>query len=65
MRRRLLGFIAAAVLAVLGVMGPAAQAAVSDVDVETCTKGGGTSEYESATGLWTCIDGRYNGEPIK
>ncbi|MFD9305449.1 hypothetical protein ACFWCB_22820 [Streptomyces sp. NPDC060048] len=65
MRTRLLGFITAVVLAVLGAMSPAAQAAVSDVDVNTCTKGGGSSEYESATGLWTCIGGAHDSEPIK
>ncbi|MCX5146630.1 hypothetical protein OHB36_07465 [Streptomyces sp. NBC_00320] len=68
MRKRLLGFIAALMLAVLGLMGPAAQAAVSvsvpAVDEPKCMKAKGTVEYESATGLWTCIGGTYDGEPI-
>ncbi|MEV0410454.1 hypothetical protein AB0I68_06455 [Streptomyces sp. NPDC050448] len=65
MRTRLLGFTAAVILAVLGVMSPAAQAAVPAVDAHTCTDvGKGSVEYNSATGLWTCIGGKYDGEPI-
>ncbi len=66
MRARLLGFTVALVLTALGLIGPAAQAAapLPRVDEKTCTEGHGTVEYDSATGLWTCIDGKYDGEPI-
>ncbi|MEV6727467.1 MULTISPECIES: hypothetical protein [unclassified Streptomyces] len=64
MHTRLLGFAAAVILAVLGVMSPAAQAAAPAVDAPTCLAGRGTVEYNSATGLWTCIDGEHDGEPI-
>ncbi|MEU6867263.1 hypothetical protein ABZ924_29125 [Streptomyces sp. NPDC046876] len=66
MRRRLLGFAAAVALAALGITCPvAAQAAVTPaVDARTCTAHHGSVEYDSATGLWTCIGGTYDGEPI-
>lgn len=64
MRTRLLGFATAVILAVLGIMSPAAQAAAPAVDTPTCLAGTGTVEYNSATGLWTCIGGEHDGEPI-
>lgn len=60
MRTRLLGFTAAVILAALGAMGPVAQAA----DGPTCVAGHGTVEYDSSTGLWTCMGGKHDGEPI-
>ncbi|MEV6954400.1 hypothetical protein [Streptomyces sp. NPDC051183] len=65
MRARLLGFAAAVVLAALGVIGPVAQAAVPAIDGPTCVADKvGKVEYDSSTGLWTCIGGKYDGEPI-
>ncbi|MEU9177991.1 hypothetical protein AB0C90_14205 [Streptomyces sp. NPDC048550] len=64
MRTRLFGFVAAVVLAVLGVMSPATQAAVPAVGGPACTAAHGSVEYNSATGLWTCIGGSHDGEPI-
>ncbi|MCM9082644.1 MULTISPECIES: hypothetical protein [Streptomyces] len=64
MRTRLLGFVAAVVLAALGALAPAAQAAVPAIDGQTCMDGGGTVEYESAQGSWICVDGSYNNKPI-
>ncbi|MFG2985207.1 hypothetical protein ACGFYQ_28765 [Streptomyces sp. NPDC048258] len=64
MRRRLLGFTAAVILTALGAMGSVAQAAVPGVDGQTCMSGGGTVEYDSDTGRWICVDGKYNDEPI-
>lgn len=64
MRTRLLGFTAAVILAVLGAVGPVAQAAVSGVDGHKCMSNGGEVKYDSGTGLWTCIGGKYDGEPI-
>ncbi|MCX4628746.1 hypothetical protein [Streptomyces sp. NBC_01443] len=64
MRTRLLGFTAAVILAVFGAMSPAAHASLPAPDVPTCTQGGGTAEYNAATGQWTCIGGSHNGEPI-
>ncbi|MFE4639242.1 hypothetical protein ACFRJ1_38480 [Streptomyces sp. NPDC056773] len=68
MRRRILGFTAALVLAVLGTAAPGAQAAVPVVTGPECERqtanGKGAVEYDSATGLWTCIGGWYDGEPI-
>lgn len=67
MRTRLLGFSAAVVVAVLALLGPAAQAATPGpgVDAQTCVSGGGSVEYDSATGQWTCVGGTYNTTPIK
>ncbi|MFD9407827.1 hypothetical protein ACFWBN_12550 [Streptomyces sp. NPDC059989] len=64
MRTRLLGFIATVVLAALGAMGPAAQAAVPAVGGPACVAGGGTVEYDSGAGLWICVNGSYDGESI-
>ncbi|GEC07103.1 hypothetical protein SSP24_47580 [Streptomyces spinoverrucosus] len=64
MRTRLLGLTAAVILAALGAMGPVAQAAVPAVDGPTCVAGHGTVEYDSSTGLWTCMGGKHDGEPI-
>ncbi|MFD9478629.1 MULTISPECIES: hypothetical protein [Streptomyces] len=64
MRTRLLGFIAAVMLAGLGALVPAAHAAVPTIDGQTCMDGGGSVEYESAQGSWICVDGSYNGKPI-
>ncbi|MGW0749037.1 hypothetical protein [Streptomyces sp. NPDC002587] len=64
MRTRLLGFAAAVILAVLGTMGSAAQAAVPGVDGHTCIAKGGKVQYDSDTGLWMCIGGKYADEPI-
>ncbi|MCP3754001.1 hypothetical protein [Streptomyces sp. TBY4] len=69
MRRRILGFTAALALAVLGTSAPGAQAAVPVVTGPECVRetvdyGKGSVEYDSSTGLWTCIGGRYDGEPI-
>lgn len=65
MRTRLLGFIAAVTVAALGAMAPVAQAAVPGVDAQKCVSAGGSVEYDSGTGLWTCIGGDYNGEAIE
>ncbi|MFG2119922.1 hypothetical protein [Streptomyces sp. NPDC048710] len=64
MRTRLLGFTAALVLAALGAMSPVAQAAVPAVDAQKCVTGGGSVEYDSDAGLWTCIGGKYDRDPI-
>ncbi|WP_328928313.1 hypothetical protein OG429_29730 [Streptomyces sp. NBC_00190] len=64
MRRRLLGFAAAVIMAALGTMGSVAQAAVPGVDEPTCTKTGGKVQYDSDTGLWICVGGKYDDEPI-
>ncbi|RPF25261.1 hypothetical protein EDD96_7340 [Streptomyces sp. Ag109_G2-6] len=61
MRRRVLGLIAAVLFAVLGVGVPAAQA---DVDTATCKATGGKVEYDSSTGLWTCVGGERDGEAV-
>lgn len=64
MRTRFFGLLAAALLAALGAMGPAAQAATPVIDGPTCVQGGGTVEYDSASGLWICVKGHYDGESI-
>ncbi|MFD6973249.1 hypothetical protein [Streptomyces sp. NPDC059949] len=67
MRTRLLGFTAALLLAALGAMGPTAQAAVPAVpaiDGPSCVQGGGTVEYDSGAGIWTCVSGSHDGESI-
>ncbi|MFD0357391.1 hypothetical protein ACFVHW_27170 [Streptomyces sp. NPDC127110] len=66
MRTRLLGLTAVVVLAVLGATGAAAQSAVPAVDAQTCVAHRGTVEYDSASGLWICVnpDGPYDGESI-
>ncbi|PWK74883.1 hypothetical protein BCL76_101617 [Streptomyces sp. CG 926] len=64
MRTRLLGFIAAVILAGLGAAAPVVQAAVPAIDGQRCMDGGGSVEYESAKGSWICVDGSYNGKPI-
>ncbi|MEV7523150.1 hypothetical protein [Streptomyces sp. NPDC091371] len=65
MRRRILGFAAAIVLAVLGAAVPAAQAAaVPAVTGPECEAKSGSIEYDSDTGLDTCIGGDHDGEPI-
>ncbi|WP_329573885.1 MULTISPECIES: hypothetical protein [unclassified Streptomyces] len=67
MRTRLLGFTAALILAALGAMGPVAQAAVLAVpatDGPACVRGGGTVQYDSGAGIWTCVGGSHDGESI-
>ncbi|MFD9516235.1 hypothetical protein [Streptomyces sp. NPDC059979] len=70
MRTRLLGFTAALLLAALGAMGPTAQAAVPAVPAvpaiggPSCVQGGGTVEYDSGAGIWTCVSGSHDGESI-
>ncbi|KJK44177.1 hypothetical protein ACFCYM_28295 [Streptomyces sp. NPDC056254] len=64
MRTRLVGLIAAAVLAALGAGLPVAQAAVPAIGGQMCVDGGGTVEYESVRGSWICVDGKYDGKPI-
>ncbi|MFD7559039.1 hypothetical protein [Streptomyces sp. NPDC059533] len=64
MRRRILGFTAALVLAVLGAAAPAAQAAAPTVTGQECESQGGTVEYNSATALDTCVGGKQDGKPI-
>ncbi|MEW2412389.1 hypothetical protein AB0953_01475 [Streptomyces sp. NPDC046866] len=65
MRKQFLGFIAAAILSVLGAVSTAAaHAAAPAVDAQTCATGGGSVEYDSSTGLWTCIGGTYDGAAI-
>ncbi|WP_329192085.1 MULTISPECIES: hypothetical protein [unclassified Streptomyces] len=64
MRTRLLGFISALVLAALGAAVPVAQAAAPAVTGPACVAAHGKVVYDSGTGLWTCIGGRYDDEPI-
>ncbi|RST00196.1 hypothetical protein EF910_32740 [Streptomyces sp. WAC07149] len=68
MRTRLPGLAAALLLAALAVAGPAAQAAapaaVPAVDGPTCVAHDGSVEYDSVSGLWICVGGRYDGESI-
>ncbi|MEW1637947.1 hypothetical protein AB0469_28255 [Streptomyces sp. NPDC093801] len=65
MRTRLFGLATAALVAALGIMGPVAQAAtVPRVSGDQCTAGGGTVEYDSVVGQWTCVGGKYADEPI-
>lgn len=64
MRARILAFTAALVLAALGAAVPVAQAAVPTIPGPTCEAKKGTVEYDSGTGLWTCIGGEHDGEPI-
>lgn len=64
MRTRVLGFIAALILAALGATVPVTQAAVPAVTGPVCVDEGGKVEYDSTTGLWTCIGGAYDGEAI-
>lgn len=65
MRTRILGFIAALVLAVLGTAVPVASAVVPTVTGPECVADKvGKVEYDSGTGLYTCIGGEHDGEPI-
>lgn len=64
MRTRILGFLAAVVLAALGAAAPTAQAAVPAIDGPTCVAAGGSVEYDSASGLWICAGGPHDGESI-
>ncbi len=64
MRTRLLGFIAAVMVAGLAATAPVAQAAVPAIDGQTCMDGRGTVEYESAQDSWICVDGIYDGQSI-
>ncbi|MFD9728027.1 hypothetical protein [Streptomyces sp. NPDC059072] len=63
MRRRIIGFAAALVLAVLGAA-PVAHAVTGPECVKQTAEGKGKVEYDSATALWTCIGGAHDGEPI-
>ncbi|MEU3407777.1 hypothetical protein ABZ766_28055 [Streptomyces sp. NPDC006670] len=65
MRTRILGLATAALVAVLGIMGPVAQAAsVPRISGDQCTAGEGTVQYDSVAGQWTCVGGKYADEPI-
>ncbi|THA44958.1 hypothetical protein [Streptomyces sp. A1136] len=64
MRTRIIGFISALVLASLGAAVPVAQAVVPTATGPACVAGKGRVVYDSGTGLWTCIGGKYDGEPI-
>ncbi|MFF2790572.1 hypothetical protein ACFVT6_28105 [Streptomyces sp. NPDC058049] len=64
MRTRILAVTAALVLAALGTAVPVAQGAVPTVAGPTCEHGRGTVEYDSATGVWNCVGGKYDGERI-
>ncbi|GAA0280915.1 hypothetical protein GCM10010302_18350 [Streptomyces polychromogenes] len=65
MRTRLLGLATAAMVVVLGLMGPAAQAAAAPrVSGDDCVTGGGSVQYDSIVGQWTCIGGTHADEPI-
>ncbi|WP_371614352.1 hypothetical protein [Streptomyces sp. NBC_00454] len=65
MRRSILGFSAALVLAVFGAAVPVASAVVPAVTGPACIADKvGKVEYDSSTGLWTCIGGEHDGEPI-
>ncbi|MGG8409851.1 hypothetical protein ACM614_26365 [Streptomyces sp. 12297] len=70
MRTRLPGLAAALLAASLAFTAPAAQAAPSPkpsstTDAQQCVTGGGTVEYDSDTGQWTCKGGKYNKQPIR
>ncbi|MGW4688178.1 hypothetical protein ACWEPM_25265 [Streptomyces sp. NPDC004244] len=45
-------------------MGPTAQAAPLSVGGPECKAAGGAVEYDPGSGLWTCIGGRHDQEPI-
>ncbi|MFI5984626.1 hypothetical protein ACIBEA_27590 [Streptomyces sp. NPDC051555] len=64
MRTRLLGFVAAVVLAVLGAAGPPAQAAAPAITGPQCVAGGGTLQYDSVAAGWVCVGGSQDTEPI-
>ncbi|MEU9301783.1 hypothetical protein [Streptomyces sp. NPDC048269] len=64
MRTRILAFTAALVLSALGAAVPVAQAAAPAVPGPTCESKYGKVEYDSATGLYTCVGGEYDGERI-
>ncbi|MFG2293955.1 hypothetical protein [Streptomyces sp. NPDC048603] len=68
MRRRLLGFTAAVILAALGPIVPVAHATVvaqvppPPVDGQMCEDGGGVVLYDS--GSWVCVGGAHDGKPV-
>ncbi|MFF4425253.1 hypothetical protein ACFY04_31520 [Streptomyces sp. NPDC001549] len=64
MRTRILAVTAALVLAAFGATVPVAQGAVPTVSGPLCEHRGGTVEYDSATGVWNCVGGTYDGERI-
>ncbi|MCB5183293.1 hypothetical protein [Streptomyces antimicrobicus] len=68
MRTRLLGFLVAALLAVLAAAAPTVQAAdpspTPTVTSQECTAGGGSVEYDSDKGQWSCIGGEHDGEAV-
>ncbi|MFI1949604.1 hypothetical protein ACH46F_37880 [Streptomyces virginiae] len=64
MSTRILAFATALVLAALGATVPVAQAAAPAITETQCKDSGGSVEYVSTTGLWTCVNGGYNGELI-
>ncbi|WP_329100690.1 hypothetical protein [Streptomyces sp. NBC_01439] len=64
MRTRILAVTAALALAVFGASAPLAQGAVPTVPGPTCEAHHGTVEYDSATGVYNCVGGSYDGERI-
>ncbi|MBT2468397.1 hypothetical protein J7E97_11030 [Streptomyces sp. ISL-66] len=69
MRSRILGCTAALVLAAFGAAVPVASAAVpvaapAVTGPECVADKVGKVQYDSSTGLWTCVDGAHDGEPI-
>ncbi|MCB5167681.1 hypothetical protein LG634_22975 [Streptomyces bambusae] len=75
MRTRLPGTAAALIAAVLAFSAPAAQAAQSakpppspsatTTTAKDCVSKGGTVEYDSDKGQWTCFGGDLDELPIK
>ncbi|RSS73991.1 hypothetical protein [Streptomyces sp. WAC06614] len=67
MRTRLLGSTVAACLAALCLAVPVVQADASPsptVSSQDCTAKGGSVEYDSDKGQWTCIGGEHDGEAV-
>ncbi|MFB6805114.1 hypothetical protein [Streptomyces sp. NPDC056387] len=64
MRTRLLTFIAAAILAALGAVAPAVQAAAPGIDAPGCRHTHGTVQYDPGSGRWICVGGSHDGESI-
>ncbi|MCX4714397.1 hypothetical protein ACWCYZ_20495 [Streptomyces virginiae] len=64
MRTRILAVSAALVLAVFGAAVPVAQGAAPTVPGPTCESHDGAVEYDSATGIYNCVGGDYDGERI-
>ncbi|MEU8843903.1 hypothetical protein AB0D97_33100 [Streptomyces roseus] len=64
MRTRLLTFVASAILAALGAVAPAVQAAAPGIDEPGCKQGHGTVQYDPGSGRWICAGGSHDGESI-